>query len=388
MVTRVGGIGLPAEVEFPSRTDPRRGRVPRHPGDLYSALYHSLLHPNVVSDDNGSYAGSDGQVHRSPTRAAYANFSEWDIYRSEMQLVALLAPHQAGDMIQSLVNDAQQDGWLPKWAIVGGDASQMNGDSADPIIADAYAFGVRGFDAKAALAAMVKGATEAESPPRTGDRTAVPQSVPEPALCRCRLPRSRFDRLLRWRIGHPRVRHRRLLDRPVGPGSGPAGCVPDDDARAQNWEYLFNPATGYIAGANATTGASPGAGLPDLDVRGRGPGRIRGGQRHPVHLVRPAGSRRSGQPHGRRRQRRGQTQHLLHPPECRPLQPLRLGRKRTEPVDPLGVRLLRGARGGPSRSCDGSPTRSIPTSRRTSRETTTSVHCPPGTSGPPSACSR
>ena len=54
-------------------------------------------------------------------------------------------------MIQSLVNDAQQDGWLPKWAVVGGDAAQMNGDSADPIIADAYAFGVRNFDAQAAL---------------------------------------------------------------------------------------------------------------------------------------------------------------------------------------------------------------------------------------------
>jgi putative alpha-1,2-mannosidase len=75
--------------------------------------------------------------------------------------VAMLAPHQAGDMVQSLVNDAEQDGWLPKWAIVGGDASQMNGDSADPIIADAYAFGVRGFDAGAALA-MVKGATQSE----------------------------------------------------------------------------------------------------------------------------------------------------------------------------------------------------------------------------------
>ena len=79
-----------------------------------------------------------------PTRTQYANFSEWDIYRSEIELVSLLAPHQAGDMVQSLVNDAEQGGWLPKWAIVGGDASQMNGDSADPIIAAAYAFGVRG----------------------------------------------------------------------------------------------------------------------------------------------------------------------------------------------------------------------------------------------------
>jgi putative alpha-1,2-mannosidase len=79
---------------------------------FYTALYHSLLHPNVVSDDNGQYMGADGQVHRS-SRPNYANFSEWDIYRSEIQLVALLAPHQAGDMIQSLVNDATQGGGYP-----------------------------------------------------------------------------------------------------------------------------------------------------------------------------------------------------------------------------------------------------------------------------------
>ena len=66
-------------------------------------------------------------------------------------------------MVQSLVNDAEQGGWLPKWAIVDGDASQMNGDSADPIIAAAYAFGVRDFDVSAALAAMVKGATQTET---------------------------------------------------------------------------------------------------------------------------------------------------------------------------------------------------------------------------------
>ena len=113
----------------------------------------------MVSDDNGSYTGEDGRVHRSEHRSQYANFSEWDIYRSEIQLVSMVAPHQAGDMIQSLVNDGDQDGWLPKWAIADGDASQMNGDSADPIIASAYAFGVRDFDVKGALDEMVKGAT-------------------------------------------------------------------------------------------------------------------------------------------------------------------------------------------------------------------------------------
>ena len=89
---------------------------------FYTALYHSLLFPNVVSDVSGRYEGSDGKVHPAGNREVYANFSEWDIYRSEVQLESLLDPHAVGDMVQSLLNDAQQTGWLPKWAIVGGDA--------------------------------------------------------------------------------------------------------------------------------------------------------------------------------------------------------------------------------------------------------------------------
>ena len=65
--------------------------------------------------------------------------------------------------MQSLVDDAEQNGWLPKWAIVGGDEAQMNGDSADPVIADAYAMGARHFDVRTALKYMLKGATETET---------------------------------------------------------------------------------------------------------------------------------------------------------------------------------------------------------------------------------
>ena len=80
---------------------------------FYTALYHSLLFPNVVSDVSGRYAGSDGKVHSSGGREVYANFSEWDIYRSEVQLESLLDPNAVGDMVQSLLDDAQQTGWLP-----------------------------------------------------------------------------------------------------------------------------------------------------------------------------------------------------------------------------------------------------------------------------------
>ena len=127
---------------------------------FYTALYHALLDPSVFSDDNGQYAGFDGKVHTLPQgQVQYSNFSGWDIYRSEVPLLAMLAPRQTSQMMQSLVNDAQQGGWLPKWPVANGYTGMMNGDSADPIIAEAYAFGARDFNAGAALAAMVKGAT-------------------------------------------------------------------------------------------------------------------------------------------------------------------------------------------------------------------------------------
>jgi len=218
---------------------------------FYSALYHSLLHPNVVSDDDGQYMGPDGRVHRSRSRLAYANFSEWDIYRSEIQLVSLLAPHQAGDMIQSLVNAAQQGGWLPKWAITGGDASQMNGDSADPIIADAYAFGIRGFDAKAALQAMVKGATQAE--PLYGleiERQYLNQYLAQHYVDAGSLDLDSIDYsdggsvTLEYAIDDFSIARLALA-------LGDRSVYDQMMQRGQGWAYLFNPATGYIQARNA-----------------------------------------------------------------------------------------------------------------------------------------
>ena len=84
-----------------------------------TGLYHSLLNPNLFSDENGDYTGFDWKLHSltgSKQRAQYANFSDWDIYRNTVQLQTLLTGEREGDMMQSLVNDAEQSGWLPRWA--------------------------------------------------------------------------------------------------------------------------------------------------------------------------------------------------------------------------------------------------------------------------------
>jgi predicted alpha-1,2-mannosidase len=131
--------------------------------DFYTALYHALLDPETFSDANGQYLGMDGSVHTTrPGQAQYSEFSGWDIYRSEVPLLASVAPAQTSAMAQSLVNDARQGGWLPKWPVANGYTGMMGGDSADAILAEAYAFGARDFDTTGALAAMIKGASQVQ----------------------------------------------------------------------------------------------------------------------------------------------------------------------------------------------------------------------------------
>lgn len=127
---------------------------------FYTALYHAFLAPRTFSDVGGAYPGMDGQIHSARGRIQYADFSGWDTYRTQIQLLSLLTPRRAAEMMTSLLADAEQSGCLPRWSYANGQSMTMVGDSADPILASAAAFGAAGFDRRAALEAMVKGATE------------------------------------------------------------------------------------------------------------------------------------------------------------------------------------------------------------------------------------
>jgi predicted alpha-1,2-mannosidase len=137
------------------------GGPPRLLDTFYTALYHALVAPRTFSDVGGAYPGMDGRVHRARHRIQYADFSGWDVYRNEIQLLSILVPKRANDIAASLLADAAQSGCLPRWPYANGQSMTMIGDSADPILASAAAFGAGGFDTAAALAAMVKGATGA-----------------------------------------------------------------------------------------------------------------------------------------------------------------------------------------------------------------------------------
>ena len=124
---------------------------------FYTALYHSLFHPNVFSDVNGEYFGFDGEVHQvsSGQGAQYANFSGWDVYRSQLQLVAMLDRGRASDIAQSLLNQANQYGGVwDRWTHNSGPTGVMSGDPSTIAIANFVAFGADRFDVAGAYASL------------------------------------------------------------------------------------------------------------------------------------------------------------------------------------------------------------------------------------------
>ena len=129
--------------------------------EFYSLLYKDFLQPNIVSDVNGQFMGSDMQVHTLAPgqKNQYGIYSGWDIYHSLSELQAVLDPPAASDQAQSLVNYYSENGILQQWGYLNLDNYVMVGDPAQSIISDYYAFGARHFNTKQALADMLKQAT-------------------------------------------------------------------------------------------------------------------------------------------------------------------------------------------------------------------------------------
>jgi predicted alpha-1,2-mannosidase len=211
--------------------------------EFYTALYHALLDPHVYSDVNGEYAGVDGRVHSVPPgHAQYADFSGWDIYRSQVQLLAMLAPGRASDIVGSMLNDYAQDGMLPRWVQGNSESYEMSGDPADAIIADAYAFGARGFAARRALNDMI---TEATRPNHIRPGQGVldhygylPSDLPG-ALFGCCGYANPVSTQLEYDTADYAIAAfaRALHDR---------SAYTRFATRAQNWQNVFNPGTGYM----------------------------------------------------------------------------------------------------------------------------------------------
>ncbi len=141
------------------------GGTPTQRTVFYTALYHSLLMPSLFSDSDGRYLGFDGQIHTLPAgHHIYANFSGWDIYRSEIPLLAMIEPRRMEEMAQSIVLMYQQGGWIDRWPQINLYTSDMIGSPLSIALATTWLDGLHGFDMDAAWEGMLKDATQAPLP--------------------------------------------------------------------------------------------------------------------------------------------------------------------------------------------------------------------------------
>ena len=127
---------------------------------FYTALYHMLIHPNVLSDVNGEYPAMESfEIKTKENGERYTTFSLWDTYRNFHPFMSLVYPWQQQNMLTSIIEMYEESGWLPKWELNSTETHVMEGDPVIPVIVDSWFRGIRNFDIEKAYKGMCKSAT-------------------------------------------------------------------------------------------------------------------------------------------------------------------------------------------------------------------------------------
>jgi predicted alpha-1,2-mannosidase len=130
---------------------------------VYTGIYHALLYPRVASEQGRYYSAFDDKIHNGES---YTSYSIWDTFRAENSFLTLMAPERVGGMVQALLQDYTEGGWMPKWPNPSY-TNIMIGTHADSLVAEAMVKHFKGFDYDTAWDAVYK---DAMTPP-DGDTT-------------------------------------------------------------------------------------------------------------------------------------------------------------------------------------------------------------------------
>ena len=126
---------------------------------FYTALYHTMIAPNLYSDSDGRYRGTDREIHSDGGFINYTVFSLWDTYRAAHPLFTLTVPEMVPDFVNTILAIKEQQGKLPVWSLAGNETNCMIGYHAVPVLADAMHKKFTGFDYEKALEAAVHSAS-------------------------------------------------------------------------------------------------------------------------------------------------------------------------------------------------------------------------------------
>lgn len=120
---------------------------------FYSALYHTMMQPNIAQDLDGKYRGRDNEIHTAEGFDYYSVFSLWDTFRAANPLYTLIDKKRTSDFINTFLKQYEQGGRLPVWELASNETDCMIGYHSVSVIADAMAKGIKGFDYEKAFEA-------------------------------------------------------------------------------------------------------------------------------------------------------------------------------------------------------------------------------------------
>ncbi|KAF2775937.1 GH92 family glycosyl hydrolase [Streptomyces sp. OM5714] len=222
---------------------------------FYSSLYRSFLAPNVGSDVDGRYTGWDQEIHRAKGFTYYQNWSLWDTYRTQSQLLSLLAPREARDMAISVIKIDEESGWLPKWGYGTVETNIMTGDPVTPFLTNAYQQGLlHGWEEKAyrALKKNADGVPPADSPAvgREANREYLADGFAPYVKGRPHAKPGDSD----YDHGASATLEYALSDAMLSRMAGDLGHDADAERyaeRAQSYRNVFDPSTGFFRARDA-----------------------------------------------------------------------------------------------------------------------------------------
>ncbi|MFD8297043.1 GH92 family glycosyl hydrolase [Streptomyces bauhiniae] len=223
---------------------------------FYSSLYRSFLAPNIGSDTDGRYTGWDQKIHRTQGFTYYQNWSLWDTYRTQSQLLSLLAPREARDMAISVIRIDEESGWLPKWGYGTVETNIMTGDPVTPFLTNAYQQGLlHGWEERAyrALKKNADGVPPTGSPAvgREANREYLANGFAPYVKDRPHAKPGDSD----YDHGASATLEYALSDAMLSRMARDLGHRADADryaARAQNYRKIFDPSTGFFRARDAS----------------------------------------------------------------------------------------------------------------------------------------
>lgn len=214
------------------------GATPGEREMFYTALYHTMIQPNLFSDVNGEYVGPDYAVKRLPRgEEQYTTFSLWDTYRAAHPLYTIIEPEISGDFVNSMLRHYDDYGYLPIWHLWGQDNYCMIGNHAIPVVVDAVLKGSPGIDPDRAYEA-VKGSSLQPHPGSPFDIYGKFGYMPEDKISQS-VSITMEESFDDWCVARLAEKLGKEDDRVFF------------DKRARNFTNLYNPATRFFQGRNS-----------------------------------------------------------------------------------------------------------------------------------------